>query len=336
MTTQTHRLHGWLLALLLWLSPALVQAAQYKDCLRLYRTRQLSQAAHCFEAVARSLKGSLTPKQRIRKGRALRNAANLLERTAKRSQRVEIAAYQRARATAMLKQYLDEKLYEAPYQKKSVELSMLRLRRAVGYASLTVVPGNPKARLLVKGYQFRAQTTGTWSQTVRPGPYQLRVTYPSGATLTRKIVVSPDKNKVVPLTPPALRQRRRPPPRVVTRRPPPRVVTRRPPPHLLRRQPPPPTPRVRSRAPTWATLGVGAAVLLGGGAVLVAAAITDAQKTALHQQEFNKAPGQRLDTASADVVGLHQTATTLFPVGWVLLGVGAATTATGGALFLIK
>jgi len=82
-------------------------------------------------------------------------------------------------------------------------------------------------------------------------------------------------------------------------------------------------------------VSIGTIVLLGGGAVLIAASVTDNQKLSLHQQQLTKTPSERLPEAAADITQLHQTSSVLFPAGWIVLGVGAATTITGGFLFLL-
>lgn len=317
----------WLLVLLVWFGFPNTGWTSYQDCLRLYRNKKLSQAASCFEAVANGLPSTrLTTRQKARKGRALRNAANLLEQFASKSKNVEEAAYLRERAAKLLQRYLHENLYEVEYQKKNAELMMLRLNQEVGYATLTIIPGSQRARITLTGYQIRLQAVGTWSQTVRPGTYTLEITYAKDQPPVRKtVVVSPGKNVVVNLPPPTESSAVLPR-HLVERQPPPRLTT---PPTV------PPTTSRGSRVAAWTTVGVGALVLLGGGAILVAASVTNNQKLSLHQQELTKAPSQRQLQAASDITQLHQTSTTLFPAGWIVLGVGAATTITGGFLFLL-
>lgn len=296
--------------------------ADYQDCLQLYQSKQLTRAAACFETVADSLPVTgLSAQQKARKGRALRNAANLLEQFATKSTNVEEAAYLRERATKLLQRYLHENLHEVEYQKKNAELLMLRMTREVGYATLTIVPGTNDAKLHLRGHRAEFKTVGTWSQTVRPGTYTLEIFYPSNNQhIRRSLVVPPGKNTVLTLTPPSILPLQRDvqsPTRLVT---PPTI---------------PSAPSRGNRVAAWVTIGVGTAVLLGGGAVLIAASLTDNQKLALHRQEFSKAPSDRLPQATTDITQLHQTSSTLFPAGWIALGVGATTTTVGGLLFLL-
>ncbi|TNE46287.1 MAG: hypothetical protein EP343_24615 [Deltaproteobacteria bacterium] len=318
----------WLLVGLWMCYPAgNVQAApQYSDCIKLFRAKQFSKAATCFEGVAQSLnKPGLTSKQRIRKGRALRNAANLLEKAAKKTERVEVAGYWRERAVKLLQQYLDEDLHEVKYQKRGAEAMRLKLYNAIGYTTLTLVLGQTNATFVLQGYKSKVRGTGTWSRSIRPGPYQLRVKYPSGQAVDKRFYLSPRENKVITLKPKkGPNTERKQPPKLVGRRTPP------PDPRLTRR-PPPPKPR-RSKAAAWVTLGIGAAVTLGGGALLIAAKMTDDQKNAL----AGRGAAAAEQNTSASIVAMQGTAEALFPTGWVMLGVGAAATVTGGVLFTIK
>lgn len=319
-----------LLGCLFFLPTDSAQAApQYKDCIQLFRAKSFSKAAVCFESVARSLnRPGLTKKQRTRKGRALRNAANLLERAAKQNERVEVAAYWRERAVKLLQQYLDESLYEVKYQKRGAESMKLRLQNSIGYATLTIVLTTPRASFVLKGFKTKIQGKGTWSRRLRPGPYRLNARFPlSGSIQNKRFYLSSGETKVVTLTPQRGEIRRKPPLRT-------KLVRRPPPPGRLIRRPPPPKPK-RSKTAAWVTLGVGAAVLIGGGTLLLVANLNDNQMNSLYQAELKKQPEDRGADSARAITELNNSTGMLFPIGWTLLGVGAATAITGGVLFAV-
>jgi len=317
------------LALALLLGPGAAVAA---SCGALFQQKQYVKAADCFVAAAASIKDISAKAERIRKGRNLRNAAVALRTAARAEKRVEVASFHRERAVALLKQYLAQKLYESAYRQRSTQGLLHVVQKKIGYVPLTIITNAAGSQATLTGYHFQARFSDRWSKAVRPGPYQLQVQYPGGGkAVTRQLQVRPGRARIVVLTKPSAGRavtRRAVTRRAVTRR----VASRR----LAARRPamrPGPRPQApRFRSPATVLLGVGAAALISGGIVLGLAATADAQKQSFHQDVGAAATVQ--DTRH--IVALHQQSTTMFPIGWVVLGAGGVLAAAGGILLAMR
>ena len=86
-----------------------------------HKKKAYLQASNCFESLAQKLKkeASSSETKRILCGRMLRNAVTSLRKAAQQTTKIEEAAYLRSRAIELLQQYLDQRLYEVEYRRKS-------------------------------------------------------------------------------------------------------------------------------------------------------------------------------------------------------------------------
>ncbi|TNE48940.1 MAG: hypothetical protein EP343_13740 [Deltaproteobacteria bacterium] len=325
---------GWLclLALVLCLQPLPAQGQPtYKGCIQQYRQKRYIASSQCFAQVAENIKaqaaGNLTEKQRVRRGRALRNAANAIRRGAPKVTDVSQRAYLYEQGALYLKQYLAEKLYETNYLKKSALYQRRELESKVGRTTLSVVAGAPKAQIRVQGYKLDYTAKAKWNRSVRPGFYTITVTYPwESKPLRRTIAVAPKTPKLLALQPPAKpTKRRRPvPPR-----------TRRDTPPIARTTPPQqPASSSGLVAAKWVLLGLGSAVVVAGVVTLALGQSANTRKIetfqALSGSSTNNDP-----TKTQEILADDAQSQTLIPLGWTLSSVGLASAVVGVVLFAL-
>lgn len=286
---------GAFLLLLVWsYAGALVWAAE-AECVRLYRSKKLLQAANCFEALANQLKraNGTTSRQRVMRGRAIRNAASLLSRIAGNANHVARSAWLRERAIKLLQLFLQEKLYELSERRQQVTIQLYKLRRAIRYSHLTVVAHDPNASFSIQGYQMKAQGQGRWSQRVRPGSYSILQ-----GTQRRRVALRPGQARVVVFS-------------------------------SHKSSAAPKAPR-RTIVP-WILMAVGGGLVLSGGVFLGIAEGIDQAKV---QQNLELLAQPTMSAAQRregvkQIEALQGQAQALYGVGWTILLVGVLTAAGG-------
>jgi len=326
------------LAFLLALLAGQVAQATPPSCKELYLAKKYLKAAQCFQAQANQMPPSnkLDKFQRYLKGIHLRNAAHAFTQAAqKTSDRVE-AAYLREQALLLLRQYLQEKLCRKNYRCRLVQGEQLALLKQINYTQVVIVTsGKKNATLFIKGphYHYQGPLLGSWSSKLRPGSYTVTVTFPSIAPRQRQIVAGNSPNLVLQFQPPATRP-------VATTRP---LST-------SRRVPPPPPPSLLP----WILVGAGATLAVAGGILAGLGHVSLSQRDQDLQRRDQllqaqphlttppPSPDKRKELISSPearqlfalnkvVYENHQQAALFLPLGWGLVGAGAAL-ATGGLL----
>lgn len=304
-------------------------ASTYKRCVQHYRSKNFIKSSNCFADLAESIKkyavGKLNNKQRRRRGRALRNAANAIKKGAPQEKNISKRSYLYEQGANYLGQYLKEKLYETKYIRRSAQYLQREFVSKTGRTTLSVVAGSPQAQIEVIGFRLKQSARGKWAQTVRPGTYNLTVTYFwSSKPLKRTVQVAPGTPKLVTLTPPK------------------KPVVRRPTPRRIVKVIPPPRPRTGTgqkpnnglAVARWVLIATGAAVATAG---VITLAMGQSANTAA-QTKFQAFDGKEDDAQlsdTRDILSNHSQAATLLPLGWTLSSVGLAGAIAGAALFAV-
>lgn len=278
------------------------------NCLNLLRKKLLPEAAACFEKMGQRLRQAKSARQRLMRGRVLRNAATLYQRAAASTTRPGQAAYLRSRAALLLRQYLKDRLYELQDRKKSATLMLYRLERAVGYAHLTVVADDKEATLTIKGFRFLAKGKGVWSQRVRPGQYQLKAHVGSSLAPPRQLLVKPGSSPVVRFSLQSARPKAR--------------ATFFPP---------------KRRPLGLALLGAGAGLAVLSAVLFGVAEALDHEKVQLNLALYERVfvTGETGDAITQDqqkVQDLRAQTGALFPLAWITLSAGLLSVAAAGTL----
>lgn len=165
-----------------WAQDANAQAR----CYSLFSKRAFVQAANCFETEAKKMGAAPQGTRRLKKGRMLRNAALCLDRAAKRSNATRAAGL-RIRAMGVLSRYLKQKLYPDGSTRAATRKLLGKLRRQIGYATLTIVTNQPNAKVCITGTDFRqCKTSAYWNIRLLPKNYQIEVTYPLSPPVTKR------------------------------------------------------------------------------------------------------------------------------------------------------
>ncbi|MEM1008256.1 MAG: hypothetical protein AAGJ35_04570, partial [Myxococcota bacterium] len=148
-------------------------------CRRLFAKRKFVQAGQCYERVAKGISVVSTTTQRLKKGRALTNAALCYANGARRAKKRREAAWLYERSVILLRRYELGKLYPSIGARNQVRVVRRRYRIEIGYASLSVVTNQTTAKICIIGYRYRGCTQSImWNRpTLRPGRYQIVVTY---------------------------------------------------------------------------------------------------------------------------------------------------------------
>lgn len=311
----------------LWLSLSLglclvahpVEAAP--SCASLFQNKKFVKAGQCFLKNANSMPpaSQLSKIKRYLKGQTLRNAALAYQKAGDNEQNTEKAAYRREQAVGILRRYLKENLCQKAYLCQQAKGVILEQLNKIKYTPFTIVttPGL-RATIRIQGYKFKVQHTSPpqWTKRVRPGRYTIEVKYENRKLIRKEVIVVAGT------------------PRTET------VLTKA----LVR--PKPPVARKPSVVP-WIILGVGVAIAGAGGGLLGFGASKvgerDSKAANLITSAGGKSPTERItmagapDTAAAikEIDDAHGTASTMIPIGWALVGVGAAAVITGGILFAV-
>lgn len=173
----------WVVVLVLGVTPhagVWAKTWQKSDCVQLFAQKKYEDAGICFEKVGLSMgdPSRLPVVKRYEKGLLLRNAAISWHKVAQESIQVHLAAYAYERAVRMLQQYRREKLCETASRCRSALDLETQLVASIGYAALTVVVHDIRAKVQVRGHEYTLEKTGDVSVQVRPGSYLIQVWYP--------------------------------------------------------------------------------------------------------------------------------------------------------------
>lgn len=230
--------------------------AERKLCLYQFRQKLYLRSANCFQAlatkVAKRLANTQTPAStdKALAGSLLRNTSLAFRRAAKVATTPQQADYLRERALRPLQQLLKHKYYEDNDQKRITQQLLTKLNQQIGYTSLLIITNHQQSKIKLEGgFQFTPQThTGNqWRIRLRAGTYTLLVTYPKQPLQAKQVIVKKGQsNALVTFSPqgPAARKR--------TSSPPPRK----------------PSPTTQPPVLSWVMLGLGAAAIVGGVALI--------------------------------------------------------------------
>lgn len=300
--------------------PSHVQAAS-SSCASLFQSKQYVKAGQCFLKDANSMPpaSQLSKIKRYLKGQTLRNAALAYQKAGDAEENAEKAAYRREQAVGILRRYLKENLCQKAYLCQQAKGVILELLNKIDYTQFTVIttPGK-RAIIRVKGYQFKIKhiSPPQWTRRVRPGRYAIEVKYENRKVIRKEVIVTAG----TPRTETVLTQE----------------VTQPKPPKVAKASPVP-----------WIILGVGVAIAGTGGGLLgfgiSKIGERDQAAASLANEASNKTPAERLTMAASPdttariktVDDAHNTASTMLPIGWAMVGVGAATIITGAILFVV-
>jgi hypothetical protein len=285
------------------------QANTEAVCVRWFKKKHYQMAAKCFKQLVTAIesKGKPNEAQRIQMGGWLRNAALAYQKAAGVEKKPQRQSYLRELALQQLKHYLSGQFAATKTQQRIVKGMSETLQEKIGYANLTVLSGEPNARVQVIGYKFSKKLTGGGVLSVRPGEYTILVVFPNKKQDARTISVSSGKPTIV-------RFQTAVPKREV------KVVVRK-------RAPAP-----RPKAPTKSTnvvpvvlMAVGGAVVLAGGALVAGGLLTNgtAEKTLQNAISLD-APGQTKKAGEQQAL-----AGGLYYGGWGVLGGGVGIAAVG-------
>lgn len=272
-------------------------------CSRWFEKQQFTQAADCFLQLFNKADPNVKEADRYKLGTWLRNAALALQKAAEQESRVERAALFREQCVKILDDYLQKKYYATDTQKRIIETTRRKLQDAIGYAHLTITTGDLKASIAIVGYQFRAHGSGTWSRDLRPGSYNILVSYSGFPAQAQNITLSSGQPQVVRFQPPQNADIAKPPPK-------------------------PPLPS-RSNTLSWVFIVGGTAVAVLGGGLLGWSMITISQRDTIDA---------KIEQTSADTRNIKQlqsASTAQYTSGWIAIGLGSASLVTGITMLAI-
>ncbi len=156
-------------------------------CAQLFRQEQHKLAAECYTQIAAKMPtpDKLDDLQKKRKGLFLENAAKAYQKHAAAQKEAQEQRYYYEKAAEPLRSYLQERLCVKAYRCQAIKGMLFDLDAKIGYAALTLTNSLAEtARVEIKGYQFEREVSlsGQENLRLRPGVYQVRVTYPKQAT----------------------------------------------------------------------------------------------------------------------------------------------------------
>jgi hypothetical protein len=302
-------------------------------CEAMLKQRSYLKAAQCFQQRSDKMPppDQLSKIQRYLKGQALRSAWTAYDKAAVQTKDIEKGGHYRENALKLIDFYLKNKLCPKPYLCQIVLGKQTKIRKAIGYAQLTVVTDSKVSGFLeVKGYKYLAKKTTPpqWSQAVRPGRYTVTVTYEGQKALVRRLIVRPNTPRVLTMFP----KKAQPDKRIVVRVPPPRRI-------------PPKT--TSTNVVPLVLIGVGAAVTVAGGVLLGMAVLQDGERNTIATSLVNDAkelsPSERAKLAGDEktknglgkIDSLATSASTLELAGYGAAGGGIAILAAGIVLALL-
>ncbi len=215
-------------------------------CVKFYQSMQFRKAALCFRSLSDAMGDlrRLKRRQRLQKGRYLRNAAMSFQRAATQQTKPPLQLVLKEQALRLYKHILRGRLCETASRCKRLQKRMTDLKKSIGYASLSIQVVGRVKRISVYGFHFSHQISGSWKGSLRPGRYKVVVVYPQSLAQEKALTLKPGESQQFVVRP-------------------------------LRRQ----APR-QTRVPTYSWVGyIGGGVALAAGGTLLAVGLGNRQAT---------------------------------------------------------
>lgn len=164
-------------------------------CVGFYHKQEYVRAAQCFRSLALAMGASpkLAKRQRLQKGRYMRNAALAYQRAAKMQVAMRDKKLLQDKAYQLYEHILKHNLCDSKLRCQRAHKQKGLLYKAIGYVPLQIKTGGFKASVQIQGYQFRKKSLGDWVGRVRPGTYIITVRVPN-RPLVRKTIAAQGPN----------------------------------------------------------------------------------------------------------------------------------------------
>jgi len=164
------------------------------NCKGYFANQQYTRAASCFlrqsESIPLSPKSS--PISRYRKGRLLRNASICLEKAAQKSKDPQQAAFLREKGLMVITKYLRKKLFEINIREKQAQQMRKTFLKRIQYATI-ILHAQYGTSICLRGFRYkRCFNKTSWSGRLRPGKWDIHITFSNKAESVRTIILKPE------------------------------------------------------------------------------------------------------------------------------------------------
>lgn len=296
-----------------------VEVAASPLCKSLFRGKRYKKAALCFSLYVKSLEdrfagppSSLSLRERNRMFQGLRNVALSYHRAAKNAKPSKERSFLLEQAYLSMQKILKHRYYEYPSQRKLSLSFANKLKAAIGYANVVVhLPSKHDWVRIEGGFRFKAlRLQGPVVRlALRPGRYLLVAHRKKGGVQRRKLQLKQGQSKLVVLLKwPALKAKR----------------------WMGKKRAPQASASWRTAA-TWTFVGVGAAALVTGSALLASSVqqshVLGSSASELQSARLSGALFQGEPPAEKHSLALTQALSqneAMYAAGWVVGGAGLA------------
>jgi len=197
---------GWIVGFFLFLAAFPAEASE-KICKQSFQAKKFIKAAKCYQKLVKTVDSNkafanILP---LLKDRYLRHAAISFNQAAEASAQLTHKAFYKEKAAQMLLISFQKGYCEAANRCRSNRRLADMLQKQVGYSTLVIVTGNPKAKLGIKGHMYSKETTKDFNKRIRPGKYDIMLTEPGKPVRKKSIDLKPNHTLTLNMSSPQVR-----------------------------------------------------------------------------------------------------------------------------------
>lgn len=183
--------YGPLLCVLIFGWGAEAAQAIDRQCQRYYRQKSYVEAGRCFESLLAKIDANPKLKgfARLIKDRYLRHAAISYNKAAGASTDMAKRSFYLEAAMNALLRSVKAGYCEASNRCSTNTRFALQLKEEIGFGSLAVITGSPKASIQVKGFRYKKKSLQKFNQRLRPGRYTMTISRPGQAAKKKTIEI---------------------------------------------------------------------------------------------------------------------------------------------------